>query len=206
MAHPDSQNNKGHDRGHGVKLKSQDSQNPHSPGNADQCRKQRQDNTANAAKCAVEQQSHDAQRKQKHGQKLHLVVVDPAQHDGPSGKVNRSILILLLLNKFFKLFEKVSPNKTIEGGIAGVIGSLLVLVLVKLLALFDFTWFHTILIGIVIGIIGQMGDLVESWFKRDAGVKDSSALLPGHGGMLDRFDSIIFVSPAMFLMLNLLLK
>jgi len=105
-----------------------------------------------------------------------------------------------------KLFEKVSPNKTIEGGIAGVIGSIIILILVKVLGILPFSWFEAVLFGIVIGIIGQIGDLVESWFKRDAGVKDSSTLLPGHGGMLDRFDSIIFVSPAMFLLVNLLLR
>jgi phosphatidate cytidylyltransferase len=105
-----------------------------------------------------------------------------------------------------KLFEKVSPNKTIEGGIAGIAGSILVLVLVKLGTLLDLTWSQAIIFGFTIGIIGQTGDLVESWFKRDAGVKDSSALLPGHGGMLDRFDSIIFVSPAMFLLMHLILK
>jgi phosphatidate cytidylyltransferase len=103
-----------------------------------------------------------------------------------------------------KLFEKVSPNKTVEGAIAGIIGSLLVLVSVKLAALLEINWFQAIIIGISIGIIGQIGDLVESCFKRDAGVKDTSALLPGHGGMLDRFDSIIFVSPAMLLLINLL--
>lgn len=104
-----------------------------------------------------------------------------------------------------KLFEKVSPNKTIEGGVAGIIGSILVLTLIKLLAIFPLSWPQAIGIGILIGIVGQAGDLVESWFKRDAGVKDSSALLPGHGGMLDRFDSIIFVSPAMLILADMLL-
>jgi phosphatidate cytidylyltransferase len=99
-----------------------------------------------------------------------------------------------------KLYQKVSPNKTIEGGIAGVIGSLLVLLLVKETGILPLTWFQAIAFGLVFGIIGQLGDLVESWFKRDAGVKDSSAILPGHGGMLDRFDSIIFVSPVLLLL------
>ena len=104
-----------------------------------------------------------------------------------------------------KLFEKVSPNKTMEGGIAGIIGSLLVLGLVKQMDILPLSWMQTAGIGILIGIVGQAGDLVESWFKRDAGVKDSSNLLPGHGGMLDRFDSIIFVSPAMLILVDLLL-
>ena len=105
-----------------------------------------------------------------------------------------------------KLFKKVSPNKTWEGAIAGVTGSVLVLFLVKMLAILPISWPFTLLAGLIIGVVGQTGDLVESWFKRDAGVKDSSSLLPGHGGMLDRFDSIIFVSPAIFLLINLIFR
>jgi len=103
-----------------------------------------------------------------------------------------------------KLYEKVSPNKSIEGAVAGVIGSVLVFVLVKFLNILPFTLLEVFIFGIVMGIVGQTGDLVESWFKRDAGVKDSSALLPGHGGMLDRFDSLIFVSPAMLVLMVIL--
>ena len=103
-----------------------------------------------------------------------------------------------------KLYEKVSPNKSIEGAIAGVIGSVLVFVLVKYFNILPFSLLEVFIFGIVMGIVGQTGDLVESWFKRDAGVKDSSALLPGHGGMLDRFDSLIFVSPAMLVLMVIL--
>ncbi|MFC2088698.1 phosphatidate cytidylyltransferase [Calditrichota bacterium] len=104
-----------------------------------------------------------------------------------------------------KLYEKVSPNKSMEGAVAGIIGSIIVFINVKFIHFLPFTWQDVFVFGIVIGIIGQIGDLVESWFKRDVGIKDSSTLLPGHGGMLDRFDSLIFVSPAIFIIINLMM-
>jgi phosphatidate cytidylyltransferase len=102
-----------------------------------------------------------------------------------------------------KLYEKVSPNKTWEGAVAGLLSAVLTIVCVKLLNLLPLDWFKSIILGLTIGTIGQLGDLVESWFKRNTGVKDSSSLLPGHGGMLDRFDSLIFLSPAMFILMHL---
>jgi len=103
-----------------------------------------------------------------------------------------------------KLYEKVSPNKTIEGGIAGLLGAIITVAIVKIFNILPLNWFGTIIIGITIGLFGQMGDLVESWFKRDVGVKDSSTLLPGHGGMLDRFDSLLFLSPSILILTFLL--
>jgi phosphatidate cytidylyltransferase len=103
-----------------------------------------------------------------------------------------------------KLNEKVSPNKTIEGSIAGLAGAVLTLLVVKGLDVIPINWMSAIIIGMTIGIFGQMGDLVESWFKRDAGVKDSSTILPGHGGMLDRFDSLLFLSPSLLILTILL--
>ncbi len=105
--------------------------------------------------------------------------------------------------KFFgkhKLYTKVSPNKTIEGGVAGLIGAVCAFALAKIFHCLPMEWPAAILFGLVVGVIGQTGDLVESWFKRDAGIKDSSNILPGHGGFLDRFDSLIFLSPAMFVL------
>ena len=59
-----------------------------------------------------------------------------------------------------------------------------------------------LIIGIIVGVFGQVGDLVESRFKRDAGVKDTSAIIPGHGGMYDRFDSLVFVAPFVYLYID----
>lgn len=95
-----------------------------------------------------------------------------------------------------KLFERVSPKKSIEGGLAGLVGALLTFIIMRAAGLIEIPLSLAIISGFIVGILGQTGDLVESWFKRDAGVKDSSAILPGHGGFLDRFDSLIFISPA----------
>lgn len=103
-----------------------------------------------------------------------------------------------------KLFERVSPNKTWEGAAAGFAGSVLGAVMIKLIyeksgIPFSLTWLQTLIAGGLAGTLGQVGDLAESLLKRDAQVKDSGALLPGHGGILDRFDSLLFVAPALYL-------
>jgi phosphatidate cytidylyltransferase len=103
-----------------------------------------------------------------------------------------------------KLYEKVSPNKTIEGGVAGLLGAIITIIVVKSFNILPLSWVSAVIIGFTVGVIGQMGDLIESWFKRDAGVKDSSSILPGHGGMLDRFDSLLFLSPSLFILTILL--
>ena len=98
-----------------------------------------------------------------------------------------------------KLYEAVSPKKTIEGSIGGLLGGVLAM------AGFGHYWLapelplvHAIVLGLVGSVLGQIGDLVESMLKRTFGVKDSGQVLPGHGGMLDRVDGLLFVAPLVY--------
>ena len=101
-----------------------------------------------------------------------------------------------------RLFLRVSPKKSWEGAFFGFAFAIITMAVAKSVLLNFLTWQDVIIIGAVVGTIGQMGDLVESLLKRDAGVKDSSKLIPGHGGMLDRFDSLLLVAPVIFLYLK----
>lgn len=101
-----------------------------------------------------------------------------------------------------KLYKKVSPNKTIEGAVGGLIATLIASYFVSLYCtVISFT--HWIAIAIILVVFGLLGDLIESKFKREAGVKDSSNLIPGHGGFLDRLDSIIFSAPFVYVYLHI---
>lgn len=93
-----------------------------------------------------------------------------------------------------KLWPEISPKKTIEGSIGGIIAALIIgsIFFFVVPALFE-TYTKAIMVILVVSIFGQMGDLVQSAFKRHYGVKDSGTILPGHGGILDRFDSLIYV-------------
>jgi phosphatidate cytidylyltransferase len=97
-----------------------------------------------------------------------------------------------------KLFTRVSPKKTWEGAIAGFVSAPLISWFIQNRTLPMLKAGDAVLIGLLIGVFSQLGDLTESIFKRDAGVKDSSNLLPGHGGMLDRFDAPIMVAPVVY--------
>lgn len=102
-----------------------------------------------------------------------------------------------------KLYPAVSPKKTWAGAVGGLVGSALTAVALKL-ALMDYLpWVHTLALAIPGAALGQLGDLVESLFKRATGVKDSGAILPGHGGILDRVDAVLFVAPYVYLYLML---
>ncbi|HEX2868232.1 MAG TPA: phosphatidate cytidylyltransferase [Ignavibacteriales bacterium] len=98
-----------------------------------------------------------------------------------------------------KLFPRVSPKKSWEGAVAGFIASVAAMVVMKIFLLNFITVLDAAVIGLVVGTIGQIGDLTESLLKRDAGVKDSSNLIPGHGGIFDRFDSLLLTSPVVYL-------
>jgi len=96
-----------------------------------------------------------------------------------------------------KLRENISPNKTVEGSV----GAIFVSLIVPFALWFSFPHFepvHLIIIGLVVGVGGQLGDLVISYIKRDIGIKDMGAVIEGHGGILDRVDSMIFVAPIFF--------
>jgi len=94
---------------------------------------------------------------------------------------------------------QISPNKTITGSLAGLAGSLLVVYLFHYLGFVDFELLPLLGLGLITGIFAQLGDLIESVLKRDTGVDDSSDLLLGHGGILDRIDSILLASPVLYL-------
>lgn len=98
-----------------------------------------------------------------------------------------------------KLFPRVSPKKSWEGAIAGFVFAIAAFIGAKFVILDFLSIPDALIIGLIIGTIGQIGDLVESLFKRDAGVKDSSVLIPGHGGVFDRFDSLLLTAPAVYL-------
>ncbi len=104
-----------------------------------------------------------------------------------------------------KLFERVSPKKSWEGALAGVAAAFASFVGAKYLVLPYLSLTDALVCGGIVGVFGQVGDLAESLLKRDAGVKDSSSLIPGHGGALDRFDSLLFVSPLVFFYLDFIL-
>ncbi|MFO7766379.1 MAG: phosphatidate cytidylyltransferase [Pelovirga sp.] len=97
-----------------------------------------------------------------------------------------------------KLYPLISPNKSIEGAIGGIGGAVLGALLAKMLFFGTIGLWPAVFIGIALGIVGQVGDLFESMLKRACAVKDSGNMVPGHGGILDRLDSLLFAFPLVF--------
>ena len=104
-----------------------------------------------------------------------------------------------------KLLERISPKKTIEGFFGGVIATMIIsyLISLKFTLLLPYQW---IILGLIISVTGVIGDLIASMFKRKTGVKDTGKIIPGHGGIIDRLDSIIFASPFIYLYLKFILE
>jgi phosphatidate cytidylyltransferase len=97
-----------------------------------------------------------------------------------------------------QLAPSISPRKTVEGAVGGLLGSLCGATLGGLWLLGHFTLAQSLAVGSMLAILGQLGDLSESLLKRSAGVKDSGVLIPGHGGILDKVDGILFGAPALY--------
>jgi phosphatidate cytidylyltransferase len=99
-----------------------------------------------------------------------------------------------------KLYEEISPNKTIAGAVGSITGGMAGAVILKitLVSYIAVSLIQAAVLGIIIGMVTIIGDLAESMFKRDAGVKDSSSIVPGHGGILDKIDSVLFAGPVLY--------
>lgn len=113
----------------------------------------------------------------------------------------------MFVGKWFgrhKLAPTVSPNKTIEGFLGGIAGAIIVGIAMYYWKLSALGMGNVLMLSLGCSVFGQLGDLVESMWKRSIGIKDSSALIPGHGGVLDRFDSLLFAAPFMYVYLKLI--
>lgn len=97
-----------------------------------------------------------------------------------------------------KLYEKISPKKTVEGYIGGLFGATAGVFVIRALALPELSVVDSLILGVVVGTLGVVGDLAESMLKRTFQVKDSGTIMPGHGGLLDRVDSVLFIAPALY--------
>ena len=102
-------------------------------------------------------------------------------------------------------FRSISPNKTLEGAVGGFLGAVITSIAAKFIYVDFLSIWGAVGLGVIVGIFGLTGDLVESAVKRKAKVKDASTLIPGHGGFLDRFDSLILITPVCYLFIKYLL-
>lgn len=97
-----------------------------------------------------------------------------------------------------RLYPEVSPKKSIEGALGGLVGSIGGALLARYLFYPELAIVHAVIAALLLGTLGQIGDLFESMIKRSCGVKDSGTIFPGHGGVLDRLDSMLFAAPALY--------
>ena len=144
-----------------------------------------------------------------------FLILLPFINGGYEVSVILSLIIFIWVNDSFaffvgknlgkrKLFESVSPKKTIEGFLGGVFFTLITAFIVSYFC--DFlSLTNLIVISLIASILGTIGDLVESKFKRQANTKDSGTIMPGHGGILDRLDSLLFVAPFVYLYIHYLI-
>jgi len=146
---------------------------------------------------------------------LIFITLIPMIYDGYVPKLISGVFILIWTNDVFAylvgksigktpLAPKISPNKTIEGFIGGFVATCLVSLLIyKYMPVNNsiFIWWFWMLLAVIICIFGTLGDLIQSKIKRQAAVKDSGNILPGHGGIFDRIDSIVFTAPFIYLYL-----
>jgi phosphatidate cytidylyltransferase len=139
----------------------------------------------------------------------------PFYKEGYNRHLLISILVLIWVNDSFaflvgknfgkrKLFIAVSPKKTQEGFIGGLLFSLVAAFIISRYNL-DFTVINWLVIALIVSVIGTLGDLVESKLKRQANIKDSGTIMPGHGGILDRLDSLLFAAPFVYLYINFII-
>lgn len=105
-----------------------------------------------------------------------------------------------------KMSPRISPKKTFEGLIGGITTSIITAVVVHFTFFKEFPLVHAIIAGVLLSFAGVVGDLAESMWKRSAEVKDSGTLIPGHGGFLDRFDSILFTAPILYCYWTLIVR
>ena len=105
-----------------------------------------------------------------------------------------------------KMSPRISPKKTFEGLIGGITTSIITAVVIHFTFFREFPLLHAIIAGVILSFAGVVGDLAESMWKRSAEVKDSGTLIPGHGGFLDRFDSILFTAPILYCYWTLIVR
>jgi phosphatidate cytidylyltransferase len=144
-----------------------------------------------------------------------FLILIPFQKDNYNPYIILNLLILIWVNDSFaflvgknfgqrKLFISVSPKKTVEGFIGGLVFAVMAACLIAKYVT-EYSLLNWITIAVIASIIGTIGDLIESKFKRQANVKDSGNIMPGHGGILDRFDSLLFAAPFVYLYINFII-